>query len=487
MPNIYTAEAIREWDAYTIKHEPISSIDLMERAALRCCKRILGSYLFESICFVCGQGNNGGDGLAMARIFSELGKTVTVFICSSAAQGSADFEINLKRLPNSVKKKVLKPTDEIPRFKAEILVDCLFGSGLNRPIEGWLSTVISHINQYESTTIAIDIPSGLYVFDNRNNPLVSVVRANKTLSFQTPKFPFFFAKYASYIGEFSIIDISLSGAYKAEGIAQYITGSDARLFSRDKFVHKGNKGFLTLIAGCDTMIGAALMSAQAAFRTGCGYVGVISNSTIVSPLTTTLPEAMWIGEGFDSLPDKTSAIAIGPGLGQSEHALSLLKKALSSKKTMVIDADAINLLVAHSELLDQLPENSILTPHIGELQRLIGTANSPEAFLDKQKAFSKKYNIYLLQKGAHSKLTTPEGLLYINSTGNSAMATAGMGDALTGMIGSFLAQGYTPLLAAINGMYYHGLAGDIAVQTNGQYGLLTSDVINKIPAALNGL
>lgn len=487
MPKIYTAEAIREWDAYTIKHEPISSIVLMERAALNSSKRILGSYLFESICFVCGQGNNGGDGLAMARIFSELGKTVTVFICSSAAQGSADFEINLKRLPNSVETTVLKPTDEIPHFKADLLVDCLFGSGLNRPIEGWLSTVIAHINQTESTTIAIDIPSGLYVYDNRNNPLVSVVRADKTLSFQTPKFPFFFAKYAPYIGAFSIIDISLSSSYKAEGIAHYITSSDTNLFTGNKFAHKGNKGFLTLIAGCDTMIGAALMSAQAAFRTGCGYVGVVSNSTTLSPLATTLPEAMWIGEDFDTLPDKTSAIAIGPGLGQSEHALSLLKKALSAQKPMVIDADAINLLVAHPALLDQLPANSILTPHIGELQRLIGIADTPEAFLDKQKAFSKKYGVYLLQKGAHSKLTTPDELLYVNSTGNSAMATAGMGDALTGMIGSFLAQGYEPLLAAINGMYYHGLAGDIAVQINGQHGLLTSDVIKKIPAALNGL
>lgn len=485
MSLIYNASEIRAWDEYTIKNEPISSLDLMERAAEGCCKKLLGTIPFRSVALFCGKGNNGGDGLAISRLLAQGGIDVTLYICEFGQRASADFEKNLKRLPPEVKTIHLKAAEAL-NIEADVLVDCLFGSGLDRPITGWLTEVIKVINAHPSPTVAIDIPSGLYVSNNAQNDLKNCIRADYTFSFQTPKFPFFFAEYTPFVGRFSVIDIQLANSFKEKALALFLTRNEIKLKPLNHFGHKGEKGYLTLIAGSKNMLGAALLSSKAAFKTGCGYVGLISSEKVLTALVSTLPEAIWLGENPTTFPAKTKAIAIGPGLGKTSASLTLLKMTLKANLPLIIDADALNLLAENPALISRIPAGSILTPHLAELNRLIGTANSPEELLEKQKNFSVKNQVYIIQKGAYSKLTDPEGNVYINSTGNAGMATAGMGDALTGMIGSFLAQGYSPKDAAKNGMYYHGLAGDLAARQNGIRGLITSDLIAFIPQALNG-
>lgn len=486
MSLIYGPNEIKEWDTYTIKHEPISSINLMERAAIACCKRLIGSFIFESITLICGKGNNGGDGLAIARILATRDYKVTVYICEYTNQSSQDFATNLKRLPDNVRVNHIAEEDNL-ELNSDLIVDCLFGAGLDRPIENWLATVVAQINKCSTPVVSIDLPSGLYLASNEHNSFNAVIKADATFSFQIPKLPFFFAEYATYIGQFTILNIGLSVKYTNSAIATYVDRNEIALNPINDFAFKGTKGYLTVIAGSGNMIGAALLCSQAAFKTGCGYVGLISNKAALVPLATNLPEAIWFDENPAQLPKKTTAIAIGPGLGKNERSKTLLKLALKFEGPIVIDADGLNLLAENNELLNLLPKKSILTPHLGELKRLIGTADSPEQLLEKQKAFSKKHGVYIIQKGPYSKLTTPNGDLYINSTGNSGMATAGMGDALTGIIGSFLAQGYSAANSAINGMYFHGLAGDYVVERSGKIGLLTTDVIKALPKVLNGL
>jgi len=482
---IYDAAEIRQWDQYTIQHEPISSIDLMERAAGLCCKHLLGVYSFNDVHFICGMGNNGGDGLVMARILHRLGKKVNISICSISEKGSADFETNLKRLPADISINYLGEEDTF-NTSAEIIVDCLFGSGLNRPVEGWLGNRIDEVNNCKKPIVAIDTPSGLFGGDNSSNPLNHIIKANYTFSFQTPKFSFLFATYERYTGIVRIINIGLLEAFTTDALAEIIKPKLFKAKKRSQFDHKGKKGFLTFVGGFDNMIGAAVLSTIAAFRAGCGYVGVICDDQGKQALFSRVPEALYLGNEFIGVNEKTRAIAIGPSLGTSDKSKATLKKVFSSNLPIVIDADGINLCAQDSSLLKSLPKGTILTPHLKELERLIGKANSPEAFLKKQIAFSVKHQVFVIQKGAWSKLTTPNGKVFINPTGNPGMGTSGMGDALTGVIGSFLAQGFTPIQAAIQGIYYHGKAGDIVKQEQGETGIMTSDVIAALPRAING-
>lgn len=485
MKEIYAANVIKKWDEFTIENTPISSLDLMERASMQASKKILGSFNFTQASIFCGSGNNGGDGLAIARILNERGKKITVYLVNTSTPTN-DYLTNLERLPTSCDViHVYEDNLSQIHLQCELLVDALFGAGLNRPIENWIQKVIHLMNVSEIPVVSIDLPSGLLCDDNSINPLTNVVRAQHTLSFQRPKMAFFYDKYAPFVGRFSILDIGLSAEFAGDVLARYIDQSSIQLKEEKSFVHKGNKGYLTLVAGSENMLGAALLSSKAAFRAGCGYVGLISPKSIMAPLMVHLPEAIWLGDQFDSLPEKTTAIAIGPGIGTNEISYTHLKLALNSNLPLVIDADALNLLALHSELVDLIPRNSILTPHYKELTRLIGTADSPEILLKKQLEFSIEKGVYIIQKGAYSKLTTPSGQVFINSSGNSSMASAGMGDVLTGIIGSFFAQGYAPQEAAMYGMYLHGLAGDHAVLRLGNRGLLASDLMDELPKTLS--
>ncbi len=485
MKAIYASSTTKKWDEFTIENTPVSSLDLMERASMQACKKILGSFNFLHAGIFCGSGNNGGDGLAIARILTERGKNITVYLVATSSP-TTDYLANLNRLPNACEIIHVDENtiNQVP-VKGDLLVDALFGSGLSRPIVNWIQKVIHRMNDSILPIVSIDLPSGLMGDDNSINSLDTVVKANHTLSFQRPKMSFFFDKYASFVGRFSILEIGLLDNFVGDQLALFLDQASIHLKQENNFIHKGNKGYLTLVAGSSTMLGAAILSSKSAFRAGCGYVGLISPKSVITPLMVHLPEAIWLGEQFDSLPEKTTAIAIGPGIGTNEVSYSHLKFTLISNLPLVIDADAINLLAIHPELIDLLPKNAILTPHYKELTGLIGTAESPEKLLKKQLEFSIEKGVYVIQKGAYSKLTTPMGEVFINSSGNSAMASAGMGDVLTGIIGSFLAQGYAPQDAAIYGMYLHGLAGDHAVLRLGNRGLLATDLIDELPRTLS--
>lgn len=482
---IYTAQNIRAWDAYTISEEPISSIDLMERAATSCTKHILGSYYFESALIICGPGNNGGDGLVVARLLAERGIHVSVLLLAIGTEKSEDYRTNLKHLPNEVKQLSHAEGDQLPTLDQDIIIDAIFGSGLNRGIENnWIGDIIDSVNDSGIPTISVDLPSGLFA-DQPLAPEFKAVKADKTITFQSPKMCFFFSENDAYIGKWSVIEIGLSANFSALEEAIFVEEENVALRKQHRSDHKGTNGFLSVIAGVGGMTGAAILSTKAAFRTGCGYVATtaIEESASIA-LLSAIPEGLLLdGQSF-LLPEKTNAILLGPGIGKGEIALNWLKVVLSAGHPTIIDADGINLLAENPELLELLPANSILTPHLGELKRLIGKQEDSLALLNSQKAFSKKYAVYILQKGPNSKLSCPDGTVLINSTGNPGMATAGMGDVLSGMIGSFLAQGYSPKESAVNGMYYHGLAGDWVANNVGSRGMISSDVIEAIPKAL---
>jgi len=387
MSKIYSASEMQKWDQYTISHTPIASIELMERAAIKCTKQLLGNHRFQTISIVCGKGNNGGDGLAIARILASCEKEVTVYICDYSLAESTDFTENLKRLPSTVKFVRLNEKSPVS-FKADLIIDAIFGTGLTRPVEGWLGLILSSMNASGTPIISIDIPSGLFATENQNNPLQNCIRAAETLTFQQTKMVFLHAEYAVYTGKVKVLDIGLSPFFTGKEEALLIGAGDCELESSNVFAHKGTKGYLSIIAGNSTMLGAAILAAKAGFKTGAGYVGVMGPEELISPLAVHLPEAIWMGEKWSSLSKKTTALAIGPGIGKSAKALSILTSALKANLPVVIDADALNLISENPSLWKEIPKNTILTPHFKELTRLIGRTNSPEECLARQQAFS---------------------------------------------------------------------------------------------------
>jgi len=481
---IYDSKTIKTWDEFTIRTEPISSIDLMERAGTMCAKQILATNLFKSVSIICGVGNNGGDGLVIARLLHLRGIKVDVFIVEFSNSFSDDFKTNLERLPKEIKPTILNEHSHEITIESDLIIDAIFGSGLNKEITGWVSTIIEQLNSSSIHIVSVDLPSGLFSLDNRTNSLKNIIHSNQTITFQSPKMAFLFGEYSAFVGKFRVIDIGLHANFNEKPFAKFITKNDLELKDRTTFSHKGKNGYLTIIAGFENYSGAAVLSSRAAFRTGCGYVATHCNANASTVLLQTIPECIYISN-VSTLPEKTSAIAIGPGLGITSHSKQVLEFVLNCKKPIVLDADALNIIASDKKLLQNLQPNSILTPHAKELERLIGKFNTPEETLEKQIEFSIKHKIFILQKGAYSKLTTPYGEIFINSSGNAGMASAGMGDVLTGIIGSFLAQGYSAKEAAMNGMFIHGYAADLVKQKHGERGMIASDVIDMLPLALN--
>jgi NAD(P)H-hydrate epimerase len=488
---IYTAEQIKAWDQFTIEKEAISSFDLMERAASTFVMSFIEKNpMVTAVNIFAGVGNNGGDGLVVARFLLEHQIRVNLFVVEFSKNYTPDFLTNLNKLKSKLQIRYINETFELAHIpEVELNIDAIFGYGLNREIEdGWLADLIHKINHSKLKTIAIDIPSGLFPFDNRTNSLKNVIQASRTYTFQVPKLPFFFKKYEKYVGNFVLLDINLHPKFKTPSNYLYLEMDDINLKPISKFVHKGDKGHLLLVGGYENMYGAITLSAKAAYKTGCGYVYVNMDEQGQSILLNHCLESVFIKEIDPFLP-KIKAIGVGPGLGQSIASVALLKKVLVSANSnhipIVIDADAINIIATHKELLSKLSKNTVLTPHQKELERLIGIAVTDEDLLEKQRLFSMEHQVFIVQKGAHSKLTTPNGEVFINSTGNNGMAVAGMGDVLTGIIGAFLAQRYTVEDASKFGMLLHGAAADNMRKKVGNRGYLPSELINEIPKVLN--
>jgi NAD(P)H-hydrate epimerase len=499
---ILSVENIREADAFTIKNEPISSIDLMERAGTNCAKWIRKKLNKKQSTYVfVGPGNNGGDGLVIARKLFDKGYDVKVVLILFTEHFSDDFSVNLSRVNElkDIEQIEVRKKEELPLIKENsIIIDAIFGSGLSRNVEGLAADTINHINNNPSVVIAIDIPSGLYadkIADTKNQTLVF---ADYTLSLQFPKYSFMFAEMEHIIGQLIIIPIGLHPAFinniAAKGNLLEATDAAQILRPRAKFSHKGTYGHALLIAGSYGKMGAASLAAKASLRSGLGLLTAHIPASGVNILQINAPECMLsIDENekhFNTLPklDPYQAIGIGPGLGmekQSQNALKLLIQEF--KAPIVFDADALNILSENKTWLSFLPKNSILTPHPKEFERLAGKSSHSMERVQKQLEFARKHQVIVVLKSAHTSIATPDGQLFFNSSGNPGMATAGSGDVLTGIILGLLSQNYQAIEAAILGVYLHGLAGDFAADKKGFEALIAGDIIEYLGKAFKGL
>ncbi len=492
---IFKSSIVREADAYTIEHEPISSIDLMERAAGKCFNFLKNNVSADKYYVFAGPGNNGGDGLVVARMLADYKKDVKVFIVKFTDKFSDDFKINLERLKNQ-NKVVVKEINAInffPKIDSDIvIIDAIFGSGLSRPVEGFPAEVIKKINNLPNVCVAIDIPSGLFGEENNENIKENIIKADITLTFQFPKLSFLLPDNYEYVGNFYVLDIGIHKEFinRAETKWFYITKDDIKLKNRSKFAHKGDFGHCFLFAGSYGKTGAAILSAKANLKSGVGLLTAYIPSSSYTAFQASVPEAMCYTfnevELSYNLPDisKYDVVAVGPGIGTNRLSLSILDTLIQkSKSSMVIDADGLNLLASNTRLLELLPENTILTPHPGEFKRLVGNYKNDTEKLQKLTAFAEKYKVIVLLKGANTVVATPDKRLFFNSTGNPGMATAGSGDVLTGIIAALLSQKYNPLQAAVFGCYLHGLAGDLAFEYCGYEALTSGEIINYLPNA----
>jgi hydroxyethylthiazole kinase-like uncharacterized protein yjeF len=496
MQKIFNVNQIRSCDEFTIGNEPIASIDLMERAAsavFKYLEQAIHTPIYE---IYCGQGNNGGDGLAIARMLFESNKKVKVFLITEKEQGSPDFELNLQRLKklNDIEIIEVKSKSEFTSVEDHtVIIDALLGTGIKLQTKGLIKEAIDFINEQQKDIISIDVPSGL-LCDEPNLEGSSIVKATVTLSFQFMKLAYLFPENYRFTGKIKLLDIGLSNEFIVqEKTKNYFTdheGMGLLMPSRQHFAHKGNFGHALLLAGANGKYGAALLAANACLKSGVGLLTVHSGAQLQTALNTYLPSAMFNADAnadiISELPDlnKFSAIGIGCGIGNAAETFATLKLLIQQVKVpLVLDADAINILAENKTWLSFLPANSILTPHPKEFERLCGKWSNSFERLQKQKEFSLKYNCFVIFKGAYTCISSPLGNCYFNSTGNAGMAKGGSGDVLTGIITALLAQGINQLDACILGVYVHGLAGDLALQKHGEISMLPEDLIDNLGSA----
>ncbi|MFO7868525.1 MAG: NAD(P)H-hydrate dehydratase [Bacteroidales bacterium] len=487
---VFSASQIREIDSFTIKHEPIASIDLMERAA--------HSFVNEMVCETCnytmfcvlaGTGNNGGDGLAVARILASYNKEVVVFTQFKKTSKSVDYETNIESLKSCENVAVydLKDFLDYSPHSDVVIVDALFGTGLSRPVKGIYADVIEYANTLVNRVYAIDIPSGLYC-DKPNSENDVIVEANVTISFQFPKYTFFFSENEKFLGSWRICDIGLHNNVisSMHTTILYVDYGMVPLQHRKSFSHKGTYGHACVVAGSVGKSGAAVLAASSCLKAGAGLVSVCVPDDAKQALLTSFPEIMTVPYTenlFSSI--QFSSVGIGPGIGVSSQSVKIVRTILQLSVPKVLDADALNCIAQNKDLLHYCNDSVVLTPHPGEFDRLTHEHHSGYERVQTQSAFAQKHGCYVLLKGAYSSLCTPDGYIYFNSTGNPGMATAGSGDVLTGIVTSLLSQGYSQLDAAISAMFVHGLAGDIALHKESYESLIAQSIITNLSASFN--
>ena len=498
MKKILNAEQIRAADQYTITHEPVSSIDLMERAAsafVDCFQSIFDKD--RQILIICGPGNNGGDGLAIGRLLVMDGYSVEVYLLDIAAELSPDCLENFHRLEQRCEIQKISAKDQIPDFHQKVVIDAMFGSGLNRPVKGFPALVIEQLNDaLTEEVIAVDIPSGLFADGPQTEG--AIVKANRTVTFQLPKLSFLIPETGKYVGFWEAVDIGLDQGFIDQQASHYFLTDEALVRSkmkpREKFAHKGDFGRVQVIAGSYGKMGAAVLCGKACLLMGAGLLTIHVPKVGYQVVQGVLPEAMTTVDSHDyyttGIPamENDHTLCIGPGLGKEVGTREAFQELLSrEKKAMALDADALNLLAEEEGWMDRLPVGTILTPHVGEFERLFGDCRDGFERLDRMRTFSKEKKVIVVLKGAHSAISDEEGNIYFNTTGNPGMATGGSGDVLAGMITGLLAQGYQGLDAALCGVYVHGLAGDMAKKEVGEMSLVASNLLNFIPVAINKL
>jgi ADP-dependent NAD(P)H-hydrate dehydratase / NAD(P)H-hydrate epimerase len=494
--HILSREQIQAWDQYTIQNEPIRSVDLMERAA-NCCYQWIRAQHWHGHSFkiFCGKGNNGGDGLAIARMLLQNGFKATTYILENGKPGSPDFQENLQRLhDSSTDIHFIQSEDIFPSIQeTDIVIDALFGSGLHKPVSGLAAMLVEHLNSAHGIIVAIDVPSGLFLAKSSiGHPIIV---AHHTLTFQVYKLCLLVQENAPYIGKVHLLDIGLHPGFLKDNIFHKELTEPLLIRSifkpRNDFSHKGNFGHALLIVGSYGKIGAAVLATRACIRSGAGLTTVFIPRCGYSILQTAAPEAMVMTdekeEHLSSLPgelDKYAAIGIGPGIGtedETQKIVSFITRRYS--KALVIDADALNILSLHKDLLTHIPTESILTPHPKEFDRLFGEHSNDFDRITTASAKAAELKCIIVLKGHHTVIATPGGALFFNNTGNAGMAKGGSGDILTGIITALKAQGYESEQAAILGVYIHGLAGDIAASKLSLESMLASDIIEALSIA----
>lgn len=494
MQKIFSSEQVRKTDSYTIHNEPISSIDLMERAALACFEWLnsFQDLRDKHIYVFCGPGNNGGDGLAIARMLIKKEIQVSVFVPEATVKKSDDFSINLQRISETG--AVAQSFDTFnPSILSEnsILIDALFGSGLSKPLEGIYKELVKLINDSKCITISIDIPSGLYA-DKPVDPFKdSIITADYTLSFQFPKLAFLLPENENLVGNWQVLPIGLHPDFiDSEPCRNYlVVFEDVKgiLKPRSRFSHKGTFGHALLIGGSKGKIGATVLMGKACLRSGAGLVTVHLPACGYIVIQTAVPEVMVSVDEDENectqLPrlDSISTIAAGPGMGTAKNTANMLKHLIQETKVpLLLDADALNILSDNPTWLAFLPKGTVLTPHPGEFARLAGKTSSSFDRLEILRSFCIKYSLNIVLKGAYTVVCSPLGNCYFNTTGNPGMATGGSGDVLTGVITGLLVQGYNPTEACVVGVYLHGLAGDLAAENTGYEALIAGDIIKNL-------
>jgi len=501
---IFTGTQIQELDKYTIEHEPIASIDLMERAAKAITQAIAEEWKQDTrVVVFAGPGNNGGDALAVARMLSGRGYGVSTYLFNVSGHLSDDCATNKKRLekdPRHPNFTEIKVDFDPPKLGSDtVVVDGLFGSGLKKPLAGGFAALVKYINQSAAKVVSIDLPSGLMTEDNTYNIRPNIIRAYETLTLQQKKLSMMFAENQPYIGRLRILDIGLSREYADKTDTPFSTTepSDmtALLLPRDEFAHKGDMGNALLVAGSYGMSGAAVLAARACMRVGAGKTTILTPRNNYTVMQVGVPEAVVRLDRDDekfSEPIDTElfdAMGIGPGLGQNEEtAIALIAQLRRTQCPTVVDADALNMLGVHRAWMQQLPEGLIFTPHPRELDRLNGTTSAGDYDrLALARDLAERHEAFVILKGHHTALCEPNGHVTFNTTGNAGMATAGSGDVLTGILTELLARGYDRRAACLLGMYLHGLAGDIAAMETGEESLVASDIVRFLPTAFKQL
>ena len=499
---ILTAEQIRALDKFTIENEPISSYDLMEKAASMCYNFLpIDDLWLAPTVYVCGKGSNGGDGLAMARMQSQEEEgSVMVVLVEHTKEGTPDFAHNLYLLEedDSVQIIRVKTIEDFPEIPNEaLIIDAILGTGLSRPLEGLLASIVVHINCLENRVVSVDMPTGLFAEDNTENDMLHVIWADETITVHCPKMSMLVPETGNFAGDVLVLDIGLMvEEMNPSSNYEYVELKDIqKLYNRrQKFSHKGNHGHALLLAGSKGKMGAAQLSAFACLRSGAGLLTAHVPACGLDVMQIGVKEAMCtIDSNSDFIIDLPNlkgfkAIGMGPGIGTEQDTANVLKRLLQDADArLVLDADALNILSENKTWLAFIPSGTILTPHPKEFERLAGSWATSEERIKLQVEFSVKYGVIVVFKGAHSCTTTPSGQIFFNSTGNAGMATAGSGDVLTGIILGLLAQDYSPEVATIMGVYLHGLAGDTALQFNATESLIASDIIDNLHSAFEQL
>lgn len=497
---ILSAKQMHQLDNAIIDREGITSYKLMERAAQNLSERIMQKFPDTSRRFVifCGSGNNGGDGLAIGRMLYSHGYFVECFLMDSNRY-SDDCNANYNAAKSRGIVSVIGSNGNIPQLSdSDIVIDALFGSGLNRKIEGLAADVVNAINDSNCFVIAIDIPSGL-----ADNAIAAysggaVVRADLTLTIESPFLSLLIPENYDYVGEFEIVplvnDKSEFAYFDTDYYYTTLQAAKKMHRPRGKFSHKGTFGHTLLMTGALGKAGAAVLCSKACHRAGTGLLTVAAPSGLLDILQISTPETMVLtdvdSEIITDIPalDRYSAVGIGPGIGTDNKTAAAVKKLLqTATKPLVIDADALNIIAANPDWMSLLPKDTILTPHPKEFERLFGKTNDSIECLEllSRKAF--EHNIIIVLKGAHTAIADSDGSIYFNSTGNPGMATAGSGDVLAGVIAALLSQKYPPLDAARLGVYIHGLAGDIVAERVGIQGIVASDIVGALPIAIKNI